>query len=134
MSTINITFKQITDTATIAQVGDYQLTIDRPPAKGGGGAGPMGGQALLAGVGGCFASTLFGAAQARDLTITGLELNLSARLSETIPKRFESIQLDVVGGVCSDPEAFGKLVRIAEKGCISINTIKQGLSLNVQLP
>ena len=130
---MNIAFKQITGTATLAQIGEYELTIDRPPSKGGGGAGPMGGQALLAGVGGCFASTLFGAAQARDLTITGLELNLSARLSETVPKRFESIRLDIVGGTCSDPGAFEKLIRIAEKGCISINTIKQGLSLSVEM-
>lgn len=131
MAAITVAFKQITDTATLAKVGDYELTIDRPPAKGGGGAGPMGGQALLTGVGGCFASTLFGAAQARGWTISGLELLLSAQLSESAPKRFASIQLEVVAGTCSEPGEFAKLVRIAEKGCISINTVKQGLAVDV---
>jgi len=37
----------------------------------------------------------------------------------------------VIGGEFSEPESVNKLINIAQKGCISINTVKQGLEVLV---
>ena len=44
---------------------------------------------------------------------------------------FESINLEVKNGTCGDKGEFSKLLEIAEKGCIAVNTIKNGLNFKV---
>ena len=129
---VTIDFNQIGDTVTLAKAGKYEIIIDRPVEKGGSGAGTMGGQTLLMGIGGCFCSTLYGAAQARNLSVKDLKLKLSATLSDSPPSRFTNILIEVLDGSCSEEGEFDKLVKIAEKGCISVNTIKTGLELTVK--
>ncbi len=131
MGQLDIKLQQVGETATRAEAGNYEITIDRPPEKGGSGQGPMGGQVLLMGVGGCFASTLFAAAKERKITVTGLKIKLSSELSTSTPARFSKINIEVIGGEFSEPESVNKLINIAQKGCISINTVKQGLEVLV---
>ena len=132
MAQLQIKLQQIGETATRAEAGNYEIIIDRPPEKGGSGKGPMGGQVLLMGVGGCFASTLFAAAKERKIKVTGLKIKLSSELSTSTPARFSKINIEVTGGEFSDPDGINKLINIAQKGCISINTVKQGLEVFVK--
>ncbi|MEM7299403.1 MAG: OsmC family protein [Bacteroidota bacterium] len=131
METIKLELRQHSETAVRLSNDLVEVIVDRPIEKGGGGAGLMGGQYLLTGIGGCFCSTFFAAAQARDFTIEGLVVKVIATVSEDPPKRFTDIKLEVSYDTCSDPAVFDKLLVIAEQGCISVNTVKNGLNLSV---
>ncbi len=131
MAQINLQLAQVAPTAVRLQHDEFQVIVDRPIDKGGSGKGLMGGQYLLLGVGGCFCSTLFAAAQARKVLISGLNVKVKALISEEQPKRFTDIELEVSYEQCSEPDTFEKLLAIAEKGCLSMNTVKNGLNVRV---
>jgi len=128
-----VSIKLIQSSPTSMQLdhSDFEIKVDRPIKQGGGGSGLMGGQYLLVGIAGCFCSTLFAAAQAREIKIEGLKVTLRAELSVEAPKRFTDISLDVTKDFCSHPEEFKKLLAIAEKGCISVNTVKREVGISV---
>ena len=130
MAVVTLSLQQSGPTAMRLQ-NDVQVVVDRPVQQGGGGSGLMGGQYLLTGIAGCFCSTLFAAAAARDIEIAGLSVSVKAELSESLPKRFSHISLEVSYEQCNAPSQFINLLRVAEKGCISMNTVKSGLSLEV---
>ena len=65
MPTIHVTVDQLDHSSSKGQARDHTLTMDRPEPKGGQDKGPMGGEALLMGLGGCFMSNLLAAAKAR---------------------------------------------------------------------
>lgn len=129
---MQITLNQISPTAMHLENDQFSITVDRPIEKGGGGQGLMGGQYYLIGIGGCFCSTLFAAAQSRNVEISGLKVIIKPTMSEDLPKRFSEVALDVSYASCSNEAEFDKLLKIAEKGCLSINTAKQGMSVNIQ--
>ncbi len=131
MDTITVQLKQNGETSSLLTFGEHNIIIDRPVEKGGNGEGPMGGQVLLMSIAGCFSSTLYAAAQVRDLEIEGLEITVKGGISESQPKRFESIELEITNGTCGDEAEFPKLLEIAEKGCIAVNTIKAGMKFSV---
>ncbi len=131
MDTITVQLKQNGETSSLLTFGEHNIVIDRPVEKGGHGEGPMGGQVLLMSVAGCFSSTLYAAAHARNLKIEGLEITVKAEISDSLPKHFESLNLEVKNGMCGDEGEFSKLLEIAEKGCIAVNTIKNGLNFKV---
>lgn len=85
--------------------------------------GLVGGEYLLVGIGGCFSSNLLAAAQSRKVRIIGLKVEVTAKISEA-HKSFNEINLNISYGYCSSPNEFEKLLKIAENGCISINTFK----------
>ncbi|NAS30764.1 OsmC family peroxiredoxin [Flavobacteriaceae bacterium R38] len=130
---VKIVLKQSSATAVQLQNGEFTITVDRPVEKGGGGTGLMGGQYMLTGIGGCFASTLFAAAQSREIEINGLKIEVNGSIGEELPKRFTDVTLDVSYETCSHPEEFEKLLTIAEQGCISVNTMKNGIAFNAKL-
>ena len=127
MAEIHVQLKQKGSTSSLLSLNDHQIVIDRPVDKGGNGEGPMGGQVLLMSIAGCFSSTLYAAAQARNLQIEVLEMDVIGVLSENAPKRFEAIKLKVTSGTCGNTKEFSKLLKVAEKGCIAVNTIKMGM-------
>lgn len=131
MEKITLHLKQKGATSSLLTLGEHKLIIDRPVEKGGHGEGPMGGQVLLMSVAGCFSSTLYAAAQARDLKIEGLRMVVTGEISESTPKRFETLTLEVTEGACGDEKKFSKLLKIAENGCIAVNTIKIGMRFQV---
>ena len=67
MPTISVSLKQVNEATTAAQIRNHAIDIDRPEAKGGHDKGAMGGELLLASLGGCFNSNLLAAIRARDL-------------------------------------------------------------------
>lgn len=131
MASIKIGLRQNGPTSVKTTLDLPEVIVDRPVEKGGGGTGLMGGQYLLIGVGGCFCSNFFAAAQARGVEVDGFEVAVVAEVAQDAPARFTKISLEASVKSCSAPEEFEKLLRIAEKGCISVNTMKHGLDLNV---
>lgn len=131
METITVQLNQKRETSSLLTFEEHNIIIDRPVNKGGHGEGPMGGQVLLMSVAGCFSSTLYAAAKARNLKIEGLKIIVTGHISKSAPKRFETLTLEVTEGTCGNEKEFSKLLKIAEKGCIAVNTVKNGMNFQV---
>ncbi|MCY3572772.1 MAG: OsmC family protein [Chloroflexi bacterium] len=131
MPTITVKLKQVNDATSVAHIRSHAIDIDRPAAKGGHDNGAMGGELLLASLGGCFNSNLLAAIKARDLPIDDVEITVSGELAAT-PARFSSVDM-VVHSAYADREALGKLVTMSERACIVANTLKHAVDLSVRL-
>ena len=130
MPTIHATVTQLDHSASLADVRGHRMTIDRPEAKGGQNKGPMGGEALLMGLGGCFMSNLLAAAIARDIRLSDARVEIEGDLVDA-PPRNSAIRMRVAGtGEPADQQP--KLVTIAERGCIVANTLRGALALSVE--
>lgn len=131
MPEINVEVRRMEQsTSSEGEVRGHRLLIDRPPAKGGADRGPMGGELLLVGLGGCFMSTLIAALQARELRVEGLAVTVRGTLEGT-PPRYESALVEVRGQGL-DAETFDKLITMAERACIVANTLRPCLRLEVR--
>lgn len=126
---VSATVRQIGKTTSEAKARDHACLIDRPEAKGGANRGPMGGELMLMGIGGCFMSTLLGAAIERGLDVSGVSVEVGATL-ETSPPRFTDIVLKVNGGD-ADPATLREMIAKAEAGCIAINTARGATEVTV---
>lgn len=131
MSALKIHLKQCSKSAMELTNDKLKVITDRPIEKGGEGKGILGGKYLLTGIGGCYSSNLFAAAQSRNIKIKGLALDITATVSEDIPKRFSKVDIAVSYQSCSDEQVFDKLMTIAEKACIVVNTMKNCLIFNI---
>ena len=131
MSTISVSLDQQSATATLATIRQHQVIVDRPKAKEGTDQGPMGGELLLAGLGGCFMSNLFAAIRARDLPIDQVKTLVVGTLAES-PSRFVSIELQV-SARCDDIALLAKVVTIAERGCLVANTLRAAVDLKITI-
>lgn len=131
MATVSLTVKQTGSSASEADARGHKLMMDRPEAKGGANAGMMGGEALLSGLGGCFMSNLLAAATAREIELKNATAEISAEL-ENAPSRFTSITMKVSADFAEGTD-FEKLVTIAERGCISANTLRKAVDLKVEV-
>ena len=90
----------------------------------------MGGEALLAGLGGCFMSNLLAAALVKEIILSNVKVHGRGHLSDEGPDRFVAINLSVSGD-SSTPDEFSRLVTIAEQGCIVANTLSSSVELSV---
>ena len=126
---MTIHLRQISPSASEAAIGPHTITIDRPEAKGGGDAGPMGGQLFLAAVGGCFMSNLLAAIRAREADISDVRLNVTATAADA-PPRFTGLELQVLADT-KDPALLDHLIEVADKSCIMMNTLRGTLDLKV---
>ena len=131
MPTITVNLNQVDDATTAAQIRQHAVDIDRPEAKGGRDKGAMGGELLLASLGGCFNSNLLAAIRARDLEINDIAIEVSGDLAEA-PARFSSINMVVKSGF-DDRATFEKLVKMSERACIVANTLKGSVDLSVSI-
>ncbi len=126
-----IHLRQIGDSTSEATIRSHKVALDRPLDKGGADAGPMGGELFLASIGGCFMSNLLAAIHARHAPVSGVQTEVIATLADA-PARFTAVEL-CVSAECADRELFEKLVEIAERGCIMVNTLKGKLDLQVRI-
>ncbi len=131
MPKISVNLKQVNDATTAARIRGHALDIDRPQAKGGHDKGAMGGELLLASLGGCFNSNLLAAIRARDLEINDIAIEVSGELAEA-PARFSAIDM-VVTSAYQDRATLEKLVTMSERACIVANTLKRSVDLSVSL-
>jgi putative redox protein len=126
---MKIQLRQISAFASEATIGQHRVLIDRPIAKGGTDTGPMGGELFLASVGGCFMSTLLAAIKAREKEISDVRVDVVGSLADS-PTRFVGVELRVVAE-CRDQELFERLVGIANRSCIMMNTLRGSLDVKV---
>jgi putative redox protein len=128
---MKVELHQVSASTSKAIVRDHSVFIDRPLAKGGVDLGPMGGELFLVSVGGCFMSNLLAAIRARDARISDVRTEVAATLADS-PSRFVRIEL-LVTGSGADMAMLDKLVEIADRGCIMMNTLRGTLDLTVRI-
>jgi putative redox protein len=127
---IKIDLNQLSSSTTEASIRDHRVLVDRPTEKGGADAGPMGGELFLAAEGGCIMSNLLAAIKARDAKITGVHTEVTGTLADA-PARFTSLELSVSAN-SPDPQQLEKLIEIAVRGCIMLNTLEAKVELRVR--
>jgi len=130
MPTIHATVDQLDHSSSRGQARDHTLVMDRPEPKGGQNKGPMGGEALLLGLGGCFMSNLLAAAKAREIAISDASLAIAGELADS-PPRYTAIHMKV-SAQCGEPGGLNKLSTIAERGCLVANTLRNALDLTIE--
>jgi putative redox protein len=123
--------RQLSDSTSEATIRQHKILIDRPTAKGGQDQGPMGGELFLAAIGGCFSSNLLAAIKVREADVSEVQVEVIASLADA-PARFVAVEVSVSARY-SDPQLFEKLVAIAEKGCIMMNTLRGKLDLTIRI-
>jgi putative redox protein len=126
-----VQIRQISATASEAIMGKHHVLIDRPEEKGGTDEGPMGGELFLAAVGGCFMSNLLAAIKARGAKIAGVQTEVVGILSDS-PSRFSTIELHVSADG-PDCDLLEKLVEIADRACIMMNTLRGAIELKISV-
>lgn len=131
MATATVKVEQVDSTSSRSNARGHQLVMDRPEAKGGTNAGMMGGEAMLSGLGGCFMSNLLAAAKARNITIKNARADIEGDMADA-PSRFTAVRM-TVSAECEPREELNKLVTIAERGCISANTLRAALDLSIKV-
>ena len=130
-SILAIQIRQTGAATSEAGIRQHKVLIDRPTSKGGDDQGPMGGELFLASIGGCFMSNLLAAIRARDAAVSDVRTEVIGSLAES-PARFSSVELCVSANY-SDRDLFEKLVEIAERGCIMVNTLRGTLEVTTRI-
>jgi putative redox protein len=131
MTTMKIQVRQVSASTSEATLRTHHVLIDRPVEKGGTDRGPMGGDLFLASVGGCFMSNLLAAIRARGEQISDAHLEVIGTIAES-PARFSSLELYVTADG-ANPELLEKLVEIADRGCIMMNTLRGKLDVRIRI-
>ena len=131
MATAIVMVEQISSTASKGSARGHELVMDRPEAKGATNKGMMGGEALLSGLGGCFMSNLLAAAKARNIELSHARADIEGDMADA-PSRFTAIRMKV-SAQCDQPEELNKLVTIAERGCIVVNTLRTAVELSIKV-
>ena len=131
MDEMTVALAQSGHTGSIASVRNHTIVMDRPSSHGGSDAGPMGGETLLASVGGCFMSTLYAAAQARSIPVEGATCRVTGVFASN-PRRFRAIRIEVACDSCL-PADLGHLVEVADRGCLVAATLRQGMEVTTSL-
>ena len=128
---VQVRIDQAGPATSTARVRGHRISVDRPLERGGDNQGPMGGELILVGLGGCFTSNLLAAIRAGQAAVSQVSTTVTATLAEN-PSRFAAIEL-AVSAECSDAALLHKLVTIAERGCIAANTLRDGVKLTVRV-
>ena len=131
MTAMKIQVRQVSASASEATLRTHHVLIDRPVEKGGTDRGPMGGDLFLASVGGCFMSNLLAAIRARGEQISDAHLEVIGTIAES-PARFSALELYVAADG-ANPEFLEKLVEIADRGCIMMNTLRGKLDVRIRI-
>jgi putative redox protein len=128
---MTIHLRQVSASTSEATARNHHVLIDRPEAKGGADQGPMGGELFLASIGGCFMSNLLAAIAARQAPISEVRTEVTGVFADS-PTRFTAIDLLVTGN-SPDHELLERLVNIADRGCIMMNTLRGKIDIQVRI-
>lgn len=126
-----VTVRQVGPSTGEGSVREHSVLIDRPTSKGGADRGPMGGELILLGLGGCFMSNLLAAIREREAPVSDLAVSVSCK-AESAPPRMTGFEIRV-SAEHDDPELMQKLLTIAERGCIASNTLRHAGPISVIL-
>ena len=124
---IQVEVKQTGRSTAEGQARTHTVLIDRPIDKGGEDVGMMGGEYLLVALGGCFMSNLLAAIHAREADVREVRLQVTGTLGST-PSRFSDIEV-LVSAQVQDRDLLEKLIVIADRSCISSNTLRPAVNL-----
>ena len=127
----SVTVRQVGASTGEGKVRGHTLLVDRPAEKGGLDRGPMGGEMILVGLGGCFMSNILAAVRKRNAPVSDVQLMVSA-VVEGSPVQMTSFDIEV-SAQCDDLELLKKLATIAERGCIAVNTLSRGSPVAVSV-
>lgn len=127
-TTLEVKIAQIGPSTSKATARTHSVLVDRPQARGGEDKGPVGGEYMLIGLGGCFTSHLLAAIRTREAKISDVHVSLSGTMDGS-PEKFTTINIDV-RGVTDDAELLQKLVTIAERSCQVTNTLRDAVPLH----
>jgi putative redox protein len=127
---LEVTIEQTGASTSKATARTHAVLVDRPVARGGADQGPVGGEYMLIGLGGCFTSHLLGAIRAREANVSGVKVTVSGTLDGS-PERFT--ELSVTVSAAGDPELIGKLTTIAERSCQVMNTLRGTVPITLQV-
>jgi putative redox protein len=116
-------------TATV-QVRSHTVTVDRPVAKGGEDRGPLGGEYLLVGLGGCFLSNLLAAIRAREAAVANVTVEVSGTIDGP-PDSFTAFTL-AVSAAHDDAALVLKLIAVAARACAVTNTLRRAAAVTVR--
>lgn len=122
---------QIGPSTSQATARSHSVLIDRPADKGGHDRGPLGGELLLASLGGCFMSTLLAAIRTREAAVSDVRVSVTGTIGG-VPERFEAMALQVSASY-SDADEMRKLITVAERGCLVTNTLKDAVRVTIEL-
>jgi putative redox protein len=131
MNQLKIQLRQVSTSASEVTMRNHQVLIDRPVDKGGVDMGPMGGELFLASIGGCFMSNLLAAIGAREAEISDVRTEVTGTIADS-PARFSAIELCVTAEGQSR-ELLERLVDIADRGCIMMNTLRGKLDVRIRI-
>lgn len=126
--TVTVNVSQVSPSASEGTARTHEVYIDRPPVQDGEDMGPMGGELLLIGLGGCFMSTLLAAIRARQADVSDVSIDVAATIDGT-PARFTAAML-TISAIYEDQDLMDKLVTISQRGCLVVNTIKDAIDLD----
>jgi putative redox protein len=129
--TVTVDIAQIGPSTSRATARSHTLLVDRPVDKGGADRGPLGGELLLASLGGCFMSTLLAAIRTREADVSDVRISVTGTIGG-VPERFEAMEMRVSANY-GDPETMRKLILVAERGCLVTNTLKVSVLVTVEL-
>ena len=129
--TVSVEIEQVGPSTGQATARTHTVFVDRPQDKGGDDRGPLGGEYLLVSLGGCFLSTLLAAVRARNADVSNVGVSVAGRIGG-VPERFESMTLRVRANYKSEDD-MRKLIGIAERGCLVTNTLRDAVTLSVEL-
>lgn len=124
---INVAVQQVSRSTAEGQARSHRVLVDRPQDKGGDDQGMMGGEYLLVALGGCFMSNLLAAVHAREADIHGVTLQIAGTLAQA-PSRFSDIEV-TVDAQAADRDLLEKLVVMADRACISSNTLRGAVNV-----
>ena len=127
---LEVTIEQTGSTSSKATARTHTVVVDRSLAKGGTDQGPVGGEYMLIGLGGCFTSHLLGAIRAREADVSGVRVTVSGTLDGS-PERFTDLHVTV--SAAGDPALIEKLTTIAERSCQVMNTLRGTVPITLQV-
>ena len=76
-------------------------------------------------------SNLLAAIKARQADVREVGLEVTGTLADS-PPRFTKVELYVTAD-CEDRELLERLIEIADRGCVMMNTLRETLELNVSI-
>ena len=128
-STLQVALAQVGPSTSKATARSHTVLIDRPESKGGTDRGPLGGEMLLVGFGGCFMSNLLAAIRARNVAVSNVRMTIEGTM-DGAPERFTRFTVRVSADH-DDPALVHKLIGIAERACAVTNTLRQCATIEI---
>jgi putative redox protein len=127
---LTVQVEQVGPATATAKARSHTVVVDRPVAKGGEDRGPLGGEYLLIGLGGCFLSNLLAAIRARDAAVSGVRVDVSGTIEPT-PDHFAGFTMSV-SATHGDSALVRKLIAIAARACAVTNTLRQAAPVSIE--